>query len=207
MRLAPTAGVVAALALLTGCGGGGTNPNAPALPSYDADALAAAAIQHLDKNGSGTAEDAELDAAPGLKLALGEIDANKDEKLSADELKARFARYADGAAGGGLAAVSCTVYLDNAPVPNATVRFEPEPFMASVLKPATGTTDAQGFVNVKVDGSADYGVFPGVYRIVVTRDGGKDLPARYNTKTTLGREVFGGSRSASGGIELRLKSG
>lgn len=206
MRVAPIVGLVAALALVTGCGGS-TNPNQPALPSYDADALATAAIQYLDKNGNGTAEDAELDASPGLKLALGEIDVNKDKKLSADELKARFARYADGAAGGGITTASCTVFLDNAAVANATVRFEPEPFMASVLKPATGTTDDQGFANVKVDGAADYGMFPGVYRIVVTRGAGKDLPARYNTKTTLGREVFGGSRSAAGGIELRLKSG
>jgi hypothetical protein len=205
MRLAPSAAFVVALALITGCGS--TNPSQPALPSYDADALAAAAIQHLDKNGNGTAEDAELDASPGLKLALGEIDTNKDKKLSADELKARFARYADGAAGGGVTTVSCSVFLDNAPLPNATVRFEPEPFMGSVLQVATGTTDAQGFVNVKADGAADYAIFPGVYRIVVTRGGGKDLPARYNTKTTLGREVFGGSRSAAGGIELRLKSG
>jgi hypothetical protein len=206
MRRAPTVGFLAALALVAGCGGA-ANPTTPTLPSYDADALAAAAIQHLDKNGNATAEDAELDAAPGLKLALGEIDSNSDRKLSADELKARFARYADGAAGGGVVAVSCTVYLDNAPVPNAMVRFEPELFMASVLKTATGTTDGAGFVNVKVEGAEDYGVFPGVYRIVVTRAGGRELPARYNTKSTLGREVFGGSRSTAGGIELRLKSG
>ena len=60
---------------------------------------------------------------------------------------------------------------------------------------------------LKTEGTETYGVYPGVYRVTVTHAGGKAIPARYNTKTTLGREVFDGARSSSGDVHLRLKSG
>lgn len=199
MRPLTPLGFVVSAVLVAGCGGGSSGPAPVALPAYDAAAIAKAAVQQLDKNGNSTLETAELDACPGLRDALGEIDANGDKKLSADELQARFGRYA----GGGVVGVSVTVTLDGNPVPNAAVRFEPEPFMGPGLKAATGTTSEAGRATLKVDGQDGFGVYPGVYRVVVTGGG---VPARYNTKTTLGREVFDGSRGNSGEVDLRLRS-
>lgn len=199
MTRVPASALLALLA--AGCGsGGGDKP-----PPYDPAAIAAAAVKQLDANGNGVIDPDELDACPGLKAIVGEIDANADKKLSADELQARFARYGDGAAGGGRVAVGVNVTVDGAPAKDVTVRFEPEAFMGPGLKPAAGTTDGTGFANLKADGAADFGIPAGVYRIVATR-AGKDLPAKYNTKTTLGREVFDGARASSGSVDLRLKS-
>ena len=202
MRLVMTAGLLAGIA---GCGGAGSI-NAPALPSYDPDAISRAAVQQLDKNGNGTVEDSELDACPGLKAILGEVDADGDKKLTADELRGRFARYSSGAAGGGLVSVTCVVTLNDTPLAGAAVRFEPEPFMGTAIKPAVGTTGEQGRATMQVEGETGFGVFPGVYKIKVTGPGGKELPARYNAKTTLGREVFEGARGSSGSVDLRLRS-
>ena len=49
------------------------------------------------------------------------------------------------------------------------------------------------------------GLPPGVYRVAVTKDG-VTIPARYNTETTLGCEVFGGGRGGSTTLALKLTS-
>ena len=41
------------------------------------------------------------------------------------------------------------------------------------------------------------GLSPGFYRVEITKDGEK-IPAKYNTETTLGAEVAGGSEARNG---------
>lgn len=205
MRALPAALFLLSPCVLTGCGK--NSGEAPVeMPTYNADAIVAAALKQLDKNGNGTLEENELNDCPGLKAVLNEIDKNRDRKLNAEELRERFVRYDQGAEGGGPVSVGCQVTLDGPPLSGATVRFVPEPFMADVLKPAAGTTDDSGYVSLKLEGQSAHGVPPGLYKITVTRADGKPLPARYNTNTIYGKEVFEGGRGSSGSISLNLNS-
>jgi hypothetical protein len=192
MRLAPG---VLLISLLAGCGSGG--PSGP--PAYDPDALARAALAQFDKNNNGTIEGAELDACPSLKSALAAIDKNKDKALSADELADRFRAYK--ATNVTTASVSCTVRLNGQPLEGATVTFTPEDFLKDTISGGSGTSDVGGNV-------ATPPLPFGLYRISVSKKnaaGVEAIPARYNTATTLGREVSPDPRGGNT-IELNLTS-
>ena len=63
-------------------------------------------------------------------------------RIPADEIAARLtARFSGGV---GLTQVSCRVTVGGRPLDGATVRFVPERFLQSAVKPAVGTTDRQG---------------------------------------------------------------
>ncbi|MCA9269005.1 MAG: hypothetical protein KDA41_11070, partial [Planctomycetales bacterium] len=81
----------------------------------------------------------------------------------------------------------------------------PEPFLANVIEPATGTTNASGMSAPAIDPSklpSDMagvkGVRAGFYRVEITHPT-KKLPAKYNTETTLGLEV---SNESLGAVNL-----
>lgn len=204
MRLPPAGVLLIGMLATVGCGSGSTGR--VAAPSYDPDAMAAAALSALDANGNGTIEGAELDACPALKSALPGIDTNRDRKVSADELKARFTAYKAQAAGA--VGVAASVTLDVAPLPDATVTFTPEPFMGAAAREATAVTRADGSIaTFSVGGESLPGLPCGLYRVKVSKpgpEGQETIPARYNTQTTLGCEVFAG-RSA-GRLEFKLFS-
>ena len=187
--------------LTTGCGSGSKIADAPPV-EYDPAGIAQAALAALDKNKNGQIEGAELDACPALKAALPAIDQNNDKALSAAEIQKRVERYA----AIGPVPISCTVTLDNQPLADATVTFEPESFMGSGLKTATAKTDKDGNTGTfDVGGQAFATLPPGLYRVRVTKDGAT-IPARYNTQSTLGREVMSDPRSGDATIELALRS-
>lgn len=190
MRLAPV-GLLAWCLAAAGCGG----PNAPlSAPGYDADAMTRSALDLYDKNGNGTIEGAELDGSPALKSALTGIDTNKDKKLSADELKARFEAYRGQAAG--IVGVAVTVTQDGSPLPGAELTFTPEPFMGDTVGEATARTgDDGGVTGFTVRGESAPGLPCGMYRVKVSKpgpNGQETIPARFNAQTTLGCEVFTG---------------
>ena len=184
--------------LAAGCGSSGT-PEVQAQAAYDPAALTAAAFAEYDRDKNGFLEGAELDACPALKGSLVGIDTNRDGKISKAELQARFEAYK--VANAGSVAVAVTITLDGAPLSDATVQFVPEACMGGAIPEATGKTRANGTISaftVVRKGREFAGLQPGLYRIKVTRPdarAGKSLPARYNTKTTLGAEVFGGRGS------------
>jgi hypothetical protein len=178
------------------------SPSEAPRASYDAAGISQAALSNLDKNKNGQIEGAELDASPALRSALPDIDKNKDKNLSAREIQQRVEQYAKL----GRLSLACTVTLDGQALSGATVTFEPEPFMGKSLKPATTTTDRDGVAAMfQVDGKSFATLPPGLYRIRVTKDG-TNIPARYNTQTTLGREVYADPRQGDATIELALRS-
>ena len=163
--------------------------HAPA--SYHPDALTMAAFAEYDRDKNGVLEGAELDACPALKSALAGIDTNRDWKISTAELRSRFEGYAS--ANVTTVSVGVSVTLDGKALPDATVQFVPETFMGTTVQEATGKTGADGAVHSFTSGGKQYvGLQPGFYRVKVTSEGGTTLPARYNSQTTLGAEVFGG---------------
>jgi hypothetical protein len=72
----------------------------------------------------------------------------------------------------------------------------PETFLADTIQPATGTTDESGFAILGIDGAhlpddmkdLQGVVHQGVFRVKITHPE-VDVPAMYNSKTTLGIEV------------------
>jgi EF hand len=174
------------------------------MPSYSPTDAAHQAIADYDKNGDGVLDARELEKCPPLKNALKDLDRNKDGKLSADEIAAALEDFR--ASGIVLTTVSCTVKLDNEPLPGATVTLVPEMFLGPAFKPATGVSGASGSIHFKTEGQSLPGVAFGFYRIEVSKKdeaGNETIPAKYNTRTTLGEAIRPGMR---GGIVLDLTS-
>jgi len=192
------------LLAVTGCSSKDTAVRDAPLPIYDPDGIARSAISQFDKNRDGTLDASELRACPALYGALAAIDTNGDRKLSADEIRKRVEAYASGTTGS--VPVTCTVRLDGQPLADASVTFDPEPCMGGAVKAATGKTDKDGgCVVYEIEGKPHSGLAPGLYRIRVTKDGAS-IPARFNTQTTLGQEVFHNPRAAEVNVELELVS-
>lgn len=189
-----------ALLAAVGCSPSGGGTIAP--PSYDADALTKKCFDQYDANKDGSLAGAELDACPSLKAALPFIDLNKDKKLGGDELTKRFKMYQDNRAGA--IGVGVRVVLGEEPVEGATVTFTPEDFLKDVIKGGTGKTNKAG--GASIVGDTGPGLAAGLYRVTITK--GSEIPARYNTNTTLGREVAagGGRESAGNNFEFALQS-
>jgi EF hand len=189
---------------LTGCTSKETAVRDAPVPKYDTDAIVHAAMLEFDKNRDGSLDATELRACPALFGATAAIDTNGDRKLSADELRKRIEAYAAGTTGS--IPVACTVRLDGEPLADATVTFDPEPCMCGALKPATAKTRASGQCSeYQIEGKTYSGLAAGLYRIRVNKEG-TPIPARFNTQSTLGQEVFHNPRVAELTVELDLVS-
>ncbi|HVS37757.1 MAG TPA: hypothetical protein VMS17_19500, partial [Gemmataceae bacterium] len=171
-------------ALAGGCGG------AIAPSRINPAAAAARAMADYDSNKDGYLDAHELDACPGLKSCLPRYDADRDGRLSRAELEAGLAPYKGVPIG--LMNTVCTVTLNGSSLIGADVQFEPESFLADVVKPAHGTTDDHGAAVMQTDGAPLPGCNLGVYRVRISKKdsaGKETLPARYNTATQLGIEL------------------
>jgi hypothetical protein len=188
------------LPLLIGCGG--ERLEAPAISPASA---AAQAIALYDKNHDGFLDEKEREQCPALLSALAAIDANGDKRLSTEEIASRLAAIQDAKIG--IMTVTCKVILDNQPLEGAVVKLVPEPFMGSAVQPASGVSDANGAVDLRIEGQSFPGVHCGYFRVQITKDNGKGkdlIPPRYNTQTTLGAEVAPDMRS---GLVFKLTKG
>ena len=175
-----------ALALIGGCSGG---PARVAAPSLSASGAAAKAMEQYDANHDGKLSDAELDACPSIKSALAKIDTNGDKTVTAEKLTARIQSWQ----GKGITrmGIVCTVTRGEEPLAGAEVKFVPEKFMGSNFQPGTGKTDQNGKAAISLaeaDGGSHPGLPLGYYRVEITKSG-EQIPAKYNTETTLGQEV------------------
>lgn len=175
--------VAVALFATIGCGGIDLDVVDPVVASTGA-------IEQYDKDGDGLLDKTELKACPALLTKFNAYDESGDEKLSAEELGAHIKEmYEQGA---GMTQISCTVTMDGTPLSGATVKFVPEAFLGSAIKPAEGVTNSSG--------GAAIGIAPeelpkelrrhtlmrvGMYRVEITHPT-KTIPARYNTETELG---------------------
>jgi hypothetical protein len=187
--LAPLAGALAAVAF-AGCSRG---PERIDVPSFEPNALARDILEKLDRNLDGILDATELRLSPGLNASVGVFDSDGDKKLSADELAGQFEKWLQERTG--LISLRCEVHLRGRPLPNATVRFVPEPFFEGVVPQASGITDAMGMTELSCDAEqlppalkSMRAIKPGVYRVEVTHPQAS-LPAKYNTGTILGRTV------------------
>jgi hypothetical protein len=177
--------------LMVGCNRG---PDGVAAPELDPQGSTDRVFAQYDANADQQLSREELSESPGLLAALASLDRDRNGAIASDELKASLARFQG--EGAGLVTISCFVTRGGQPLENAKVELVPEPFLADIVKPASGVTGPDGTASLSVDESAipaEYrgriqGVPTGIFRVVVTHPN-IAIPAKYNTQTQLGRIV------------------
>jgi hypothetical protein len=205
------------LAVMAGASGGGCQrgPAAVRQPSIDPAAAGREALTLYDADHNGVISGEELAASPPLKAALTRLDTDGDGGVSAAEVAERVRAWKEMRTG--LASVRVHVTLDGKPLAGARVLLEPEPFLGSHVKPASGETNPYGDVSPSVapedlpDPSLPGGVHFGLYRVRITKpDGGggrETLPARYHAETVLGQEIsYDDPGMANNDIRFALES-
>jgi hypothetical protein len=204
--LLPTAAIGLTSFCLAGCS---DMPERVSVPAMDPASIGSQALAAYDADKDGAIAAAELDACPGLKRGLTQIDANNDSRLTAEEVAARIRRYQDDRLG--IIGFNGFITMDGQPLEGALVTLEPETFMGSSIEPAEATSDAGGVFQPTTPGVAAglFGARAGIYRIKVSKKdakGGETIPARYNSQTTLGVELGSDSPVCNQGLELALSS-
>lgn len=176
------------MVIAAGCASGPARVTAPRI---DAAWAASAAVRLCDRDGNGTVSPSEATASPGLAAAFERIDTTHDGGLSAAEIAARIADWANH--GVGIVTPSIQVTLDGKPLANARVELLPEPYVARWLKPANAAVALSGNCSPSLP-PADLpqglrrGMNCGFYTVRVTHPTLK-VPARYNEESILGIEV------------------
>jgi hypothetical protein len=184
---------------LGGCGG---QPSPRVLPRDIAADAGQRAMELYDANKDGFLDHGELEKVPGLKAALKQVDTNGEGKITADKINARIASWKESM--DGRRQITCRVRNRGKPLVGATVTFVPETFLGENLKSASGTTDAHGRCGLREIGEqGPPGVSPGFYRVQITKSG-EDIPAKYNSETTIGQEVARDAAGNEGAIPLDL---
>lgn len=184
-----------ALLPLLACASCSFGPSRLKQPGISASGAGSAAIAAYDKNGDGVISGEELDRAPAIKAGLARLDSNGDKGVSADEIAERINTWKSMQTG--ITSFGFTVTLDGAPLPGATVTFQPDPSLGDDIKPASSTTNpigAGGASIAKEDRprpDSPPGMHLGLYTVKISKTvNGKELvPRKYNEETVLGQEV------------------
>jgi hypothetical protein len=189
--------LLCSLVVLVGCNGA-TRVDAP---PFDVKAAVEKAFADYDSNHDGMLDAQELERCPSLKSALGRIDKNNDKRINREELQEEFTTYEKSRVG--LMEIVLRVMQDEKPVAGATIELEPEKFMGPKISPATGTTDEAGRARMKKQGSDQFGVHFGCYKVRISKkdaNGRELIPARYNTESKLGFEAAPAGLGSNGGV-------
>ena len=184
-----------------GCSRG---PSRLHMPSISASSAGSEAIEMYDADKDGRISGAELDKCPALKAAMAQIDKTGEGAITADMITERIKAWQNSKLG--RMSLRCTVLHNGRPLPNAEVRLMPEKFLGENVKTAQGKTDRDGMAMLSVettDRSDRPGVTPGLYRVEITK-AGENIPAKYNTETTLGQEVALDAVGVREGIRFNL---
>ncbi len=170
-------------------------------PSIDASAAGDKAIKTFDENNDGKLSGEELDKCPGLKAAMSRVDVTGQGAITADMITARIRQWQDSKLG--RMSFSCQVKYNGQPLPGAKVKFVPEKFLGENVKVATGTTDKNGMAMIQIPEVTPPGIAPGFYRVEITKPGA-NVPAKYNTQTTLGQEIANDAEGIQEGVVFEL---
>jgi hypothetical protein len=196
---------ISALFLSVGCSQG---PRRLKPPKVDAVAAAAAAVQQLDKNGDQRLDDEELAASPGLNSAKDRYDGDRNGSLDEAEIAAGIRRWSEGSLGA--ASVPYVIQWNGRPLAGADVKLIPESFLGDAVKGAIGQERrGSAYLALRPEdrpaGAPNAPlVQPGLYRVEITHPS-VQIPAKYNTSTTLGIEIAQDTLS-TGGVTWTLTS-
>lgn len=194
--------LAASLMFAVGCQRGPSRLHPPAI---DASAAGSQAMEMYDADKDGKLSGAELDKCPALKAAMAQIDAAGDGSITAAKITARVKAWQNSKLG--RTSLSCTVLHNGKPLAGAEVKFVPEKFLGENVKVASGKTDGNGvaMISVPTSGREDPpGLAPGLYRVEITK-AGENVPAQYNSETTLGQEVALDAKGLREGLKYDLQ--
>ncbi len=119
-----------------------------------------------DTNQDGKLDEEELQQCPGLRSDMGAIDSDRDGAMSREELQKRLEAFNQNQTG--LKAAFFKVRLNGKPLPDAEVRFIPEEFLAGIIQPATGKTNASGLIRPQAESFDIQAMQIGYYRLEIT---------------------------------------
>ena len=177
------------------------SPHGITPPHVDPKEAATFAVSMYDADQNGSLNQAELASCPGMLSELKSYDADKNGMISADEIAARITELRK--LGVGMTRLNCNVTVNGRAIQGAQVELEPEPYLGDEMKTARGVTNAQGVAQLAIspDDLPSHikdlkGVHYGTYKVRVTHPS-VNLPAKYNTATTLGYESRPGDPSVS----------
>lgn len=112
---------------------------APVLNPADATARA---MTEFDANADQKLSTDELKACQGLLAAMNQFDQDGDKSISAEELTGALTGFQKQDAS--LISIKCAVTHNGQPLEGAKVEFIPEPFLGGAITPASGVTGADG---------------------------------------------------------------
>jgi hypothetical protein len=192
-------------------------------PDFNSAAEAKKAMELYDTNKDGRIAGDELDACPGLNAALKVMGTDRDRGITSEQIVARIESWIESKIG--RTSLSCQVTRNGQPLVNATVKFVPEKFLSDALtETSSGKTNPTGMAmitlpikplppppppeenpnNLPPPEPPPPGIPPGIYRVEITKDG-EEIPAKYNTETTLGQEVSLDNMDMQSGVKFDLK--
>lgn len=167
---------------------GGLLSDRVATPLLPPKQLAANAMAQYDANRDGKISGEELGGP--MQCLLETADQNADGVLQMQEIAQRLQFHKDSQLG--LVSILGTVQLNRQPLSHATIVFEPEHWFEGRLSQATGRTASDGTFEMQTANGQLPGVQPGFYRVRISKkdvQGNERLPAKYNVETELGIEI------------------
>ena len=177
------------VACLGGCSYG---PSRITPPKIDPERAATEAIGLYDADKDGSLNAAEVAKCPGMFAEIKSYDRDGNGLVSREEISARIKELRSH--GVGLTRLNCEVSLNGRGLKDATVEFEPEPYLGNEIQVATGVTDADGVAQMAIpddklpaNQKGLKAIHYGTYKVRITHPTTK-LPAKYNKETTLGYE-------------------
>jgi hypothetical protein len=186
--------VAATSAIVVGCS---RTPARVEMIDIDPDGAAAEAMGTYDTNKDGKLWDEELRAVPGILKWKKLYDSDGDGMVSEAEIVSRLEKWQGDQLG--FRRLSAKVEIDGRPAKGIEVTLTPEAYLGPNMKPARGLTNRRGFATLSVSkddmpetfkerGANISGVYPGTYRIELTRAGG-NLTSVDRAGVPLGEEV------------------
>ena len=180
------------LLMVVGCSGG---PAAVEMPNFDPDGAAEQALVLYDTDKDGFVAGEELENAPSLRAAIKTLDADKDGRVSEEEIANRIRSWEK--RGFGLMTIVCEATLNNRPLGETTITFEPEEFLGGVIQEARGVTSGLGSAYLAIPKEkrptpdTPPGMQAGFYKVRISKivDGKETIPSQYNTETILGQQI------------------
>jgi hypothetical protein len=152
-------------------------------------------MAQVDTDKDGFLSTDELKQTPGLQSCAKELDTDGDNRLSRDEVLARFKLYQD--TGAGLVGLNCRVLVNGQPAQDAEVQLVPEDFLKDYV-PTASRRASDGSVSIISPNPEGLPLArEGMYRVEITSPSLR-IPAKYNTETSFGIEVLASSYATQG---------
>lgn len=175
----------------------------------DADRASKAILEEYDKDDNGRLSKDEAAEVPAIGSRQAWYDQDHDGQISERELRGGLLTIFDPKIG--LVTATCEVTRNGRALSGAKVEFVPLAALKEAIPAAEGTTDDDGAarLTIKPDELPAHAptiaglMRPGLYSVQVTHPSMK-IPAEYNTKTTLSREVSNHS-TAGGPLKIQLR--